>query len=76
MANPNQVTMITHEQRVRKDHPYRKFLEMIDFRKLCASIQKGGVESFSIFSTNLPLKSNKGYYWIQFNQILQPQNRG
>lgn len=40
MSNPNQVTMITHEQLVRKDYPYRKLLAMIDFRKFCASIQK------------------------------------
>lgn len=40
MANPNQVTMITHEQLVRKDYPYRKILAIIDFRKLCSPIQK------------------------------------
>ena len=40
MANLNQVTLITQEQLVRKEHPYRKILEIIDFRKLGSPIQK------------------------------------
>ena len=32
MTNPNQVTIITHEQLVRKNHPYRKILAIINFR--------------------------------------------
>jgi hypothetical protein len=31
MANVKQVTLITQEQLVRKEHPYRKILEIIDF---------------------------------------------
>ena len=40
MANLKQVTMITQEQLLRKEHPYRKILEIIDFRKLGSPIQK------------------------------------
>ena len=40
MANPHQVTRITQHQLVGKDHPYRKILAIIDFRKLCAHLQK------------------------------------
>ena len=32
--------MITQEQLVGKDHPYRKMLAIIDFRKLCVHLQK------------------------------------
>ena len=39
-GNSHQVTRITHEQLVGKDLPYRKMLALIDFRKLCAHLQK------------------------------------
>ena len=51
MDHTQQVTMIVHDHLVRSNHPYRKILAMLDFTKLCRSIQR----------YNKEIEANRGY---------------